>query len=168
MFNNKLSTNKITKTDNKLFISWAKKNPFLFNNPNFLTGLYNINRSKKITKNELEFSFFNRVVLNNKYELGFNQSFVLNSNSKLNNYVEQFIFDNLNKSDNFINFIIFYNEITKYIISKEQKDWKREFDLLNIYWKFLDDLEHGTEIDFNNWVIYINKNIYQNQKGFNK
>ncbi len=152
----------IDNNDYKSFKKWVKTQPELFKNGNFLTGFLNLEFENKLPKFYLEFFFYNKKILKNKYvlpQIGITIGEVFS--------LEDFILNTIkaNTSLPLNNFKIFYDQTLIYLKSNKEKDWEKEYQLLIPYWAFLNEMEHSGINNFNRFIIYLNKNIFSKQKG---
>ncbi len=158
----KLYDVEIDIDDYKSFKKWAKIQPELFGNRNFLTGFLNLEHEGILPKVYLEFYFYNKNFLRDKYEL----SQVGKTNAK-GLSLEDFIINVMDENTllPLTNFKIFYQQTLIYLRTRKEKDWNKEYQLLIPYWSFLSDMEHSGIENFNRYIIYLNKNIFSKQKG---
>ncbi len=168
--NTKLGKNflkTISTRDKNEFKKWIKNSSLFFGNDNFITGLVNINLENKLPKNIIEFSLYNHFILKNRYTFDFVKFRELIKNNEITSMKEIFSFyHGKNLATSFVFFWDFYEDLIKYYINKSNS--KEEYELLELYWEFISVLKNKRIVEFNNWIIYINKNIYLKQIGFKR
>lgn len=111
---------------------------------NFYTDLYNINIEEKIPDFTIEATLFST------------GSVTIEKIMKLFN---QEIHSNLEGMFNFI------FEIVK--IKELEKNWDKEYELSQKYWKMVRELEAKDIPNFNEWLMHLQKYSYKNMKGWN-
>jgi len=63
------------------------------------------------------------------------------------------------------NFFSFLKAYAKYF--SQERDYDQEWEITKLYWKFIDTLKNE-RINFNKYLITINRHLFEVQKGFKK
>ena len=157
---------KIVKRDWKNFIRWSNEEQFLFSNINFYSGLLSINKEKNVEENLIDFYIYNKFILEDRYDLDFPKKLRDIKGKNIEEWLENlFIYWFQELKDTFLLLLTFLNKLRKYKVSN-QKNWELEYDLVKLYWEFSHNLRELKDKEYNNWLIYINENIYFKLKGF--
>ncbi len=161
-----LEFDKMDKIEIQSFNNWVNDNNFLFKNKNFLTSLITINRDIEFEDSLIEFYIYNRFKLESRYSFEW-PKWLLNiqgNNEKewvWNLFVEFF----KDKIESFTLLYKFLLLLRKYL-DEDEKDFDIEYELALKYAEFIESLRNTGDINYNNWVIYINKNIHTELHGF--
>ncbi len=159
---------QINKNDLKLFAKWASENFFLFNNKNFYTKLITINKNIEYEENLIEFFLFNKFELNDRYSLEWPiwLKSVRGSDMKkwLRSLFHMFFSDKEKEFDVLFDFLL---DLIKYK-KRNKKEIEKEYQLALKYNEFIISLRKTEDINYNEWIIFLNKNIYKELKGYIK
>lgn len=159
-----INKHDINVEDWKSFVEWTKENLFLFKNPNFFGELFSINRDFEIENNLIEFYLFNKFILKDRYSLQW-PLWLTNKNAKtINEYIDQ-LFLEFFKDKEILEFKNVYFKIIEYLES-DIKDSNIEFNLAINYNKVINELRNSNVESYNKWIVYINKHIHKDLKGF--
>ena len=150
----------INKKDLKGFENWINKNSIFLKNTNFFTTIMNINSNKKYEDFFWDFFIYNNLVLKNKYD--FYDFKIIQKNSSIIDIVKK-ILENID-SKNPLNNKTFYDFL--FSIENYYENKLKEIDVVKKYWLFSDYLYNNYINNFNNWLIFINENLFVKQEAF--
>lgn len=155
----------IKKPDWKSFVSWVNDEQFTFGNENFYTGLLSVN-TFKIDKYIIDFFIYNKFILKNKYELNWPEWLMQSKGKDIFSWIDDlFTIWFKEMANSFKELIPFFKKLREYRLQTE-KDYDKEYELVKIYWKFMNRLRNEKAKNYNSWIIYININTYIKMKGY--
>ena len=162
---NVIEQNNINKQDWKKFKNWSNKEIMMFGDINFYSGFFSIN-NKKIEKSLIDFYLYNHFVLKDRYDFNW-PSFLLNiKETSIDKFISQLFLYFFQKEYKYFEPLQeILKQVHKYKINDE-KNYDKEFILLEKYWHFIKSLRNQQYSNYNEWIIYINKRIYKRRKGF--
>ncbi len=130
-------------------ITYLPKNSFFNNNEiwNLLSNLYNLSDTNKVLKTFPQEELIK--ISTNEKTLWFS--------------LEKFFTNIFTYNTNFL-FFEFLKAYAKYF-SQEKKDYEEEWKLTQLYWKFIDAIKKD-DLNFNKYLLLINKYLFETQKGF--
>lgn len=164
---NTIDRKKIKTKDWKDFRKWTSKEQFNFKDTNFYSGLLSI-KNRKLEKSFIDFYIYNKFVLEGKYndKLLWPEWIIEIKGATIKewllNLIEYWFKD---KADPFKELIEFLLKLREYKIQKE-KNFDREYELVQLYWIFLGKIRDSKINNYNKWVIYVNKRIHKKLKGY--
>lgn len=139
------------KKEQRKMSEWSKGIDALFHNPNFLTEFSNSLMDKK-----LENFYFERDLIEFKGKI------LIEKIKKIMNLILEEKYDN--KQINSL-FFSFYDSLLIYLKTKN-KNYKTEVELTFLYSNLINYIKTKNIVDFNLFILFINKNVYKIQKGF--
>ena len=147
----------------KQFNSWRKDKTFIFKD-DFYTQLVNTNNDVKLDKWTVEILLYAITEGIETFDL---QLFDIKTTSaKKPVKVLKHIFKSFGLERPFEKYWDFLEQYLNYR-EKGQMTNEEQFDLMNVYWVWVNDLFDLNSPEFNKWIILSNRYIYKKQKGFN-
>lgn len=155
---------EINRKDWKNFIKWINEEKYFFKNKEFFTKLFSLNRNFNLESKLIEFYLYNKFILENRYSFDWP---IWLTQKKADN-IEKFIkslFDEFFKEKELNKLFDVYFEIVKYQQDAE-KNVDHEYEIALKYNDIIKKIREKNIDDYNKWIIYINKHIHINLKGF--
>ena len=153
---------KKDKTIFNEFKKWSKDKSFIFSE-DLYTQLLNINNSYRFDKWYVEMILFSLFTDNGK-EIWKDHNLSFKKDDNVVNWLKE-IFNKLTDINVFEKFFVFLDYYLEYR-NKGEKNMKVEYEILNKYWDWVNELYEKNIEGFNKWILTVNKIVYIKQKGF--